>query len=189
MGNTSCASSGTPFEELVRTAERSRRDQRTLSVQAVTGSTRVFVTTLSGETTEIMTAPTETIARFKLRVAAAIGIEPPQQRLVFDGTVVLQEGTLAEYGIGDDARIQLLTTEESAPVDPPVDPRVLEAAKQLQVGPFVAMCAATSFKPRHTTRARRNSDTATGFFVKIARRCTRGATERCEGSSNGLSAT
>ena len=138
MGNTPCASSGAPVDEILRLAERDRRDQRALSLQAVAGRMCVFVTVLSGETTEIMTEPTETVDRFKQRVAAVLAIEPHQQRLIFNGSSELREGTLSDYGIGEDARIQLVTTEEESA---PVAAR-LEAAKELLVGSFVGAARA-----------------------------------------------
>jgi hypothetical protein len=68
----------------------------------------VFVKTLTGLDYQIHSSPTETIYMFKLRIQFKYGIPEDQQRLIFRGKELVNERTLAEYGINDSSILHIV---------------------------------------------------------------------------------
>jgi hypothetical protein len=73
------------------------------------GEVQLFVKTLSNQTVTVRIALAETMGEMKLRVQRKVGIAPDQQRLIFGGRGLNEEGTtLEEYGVTAEQTLHLL---------------------------------------------------------------------------------
>jgi large subunit ribosomal protein L40e len=69
---------------------------------------QIFVVTLSGKSITVSVAPGDTVARVKDEIFAREGIPPPEQRLLFGGKQLDDDGhTLEAYGVGKESTLHL----------------------------------------------------------------------------------
>jgi hypothetical protein len=91
---------------LKRTLPRTAR--RLLPQCVAEGGIQIFVVTLSGKSITVPVAPGGTVARVKDEVFAREGIPPPEQRLLFGGKQLDDDGRALEaYGVGKESTLHL----------------------------------------------------------------------------------
>jgi hypothetical protein len=69
---------------------------------------QIFVVTLTGKTITLSMAPNSTIADVRAEVSAREGVAPTEQRLLFDGKQLDDDGRALEaYGVGKESTLRL----------------------------------------------------------------------------------
>ena len=115
------AKTSTPITPLITSKNRASRQIKLHAAKAASEATpmKIIVKFLDGRIITVDTKSTDTIKVVKQQIKAAKGIDPDQQRLMFDGATLQDDRTLADYSMTDNFTLTLSIGNYHQDVDPP----------------------------------------------------------------------